>query len=54
MIRRKEPQELMRVIRNTAWSIAVALVAASALLTGCKAKDEVATTEVTRRGRRSR
>lgn len=47
MIRRKEPQELMRAIRNTTWSITVALLAASALLSGCKKQDEVATTEVT-------
>ena len=40
MIRRKEPQELMRAIRNTTWSITVALLVPSALLTGCKAKEE--------------
>jgi HlyD family secretion protein len=36
----------MRVIRITTWSIAAVLLAASTLLTGCKAKDEVPATEV--------
>ena len=36
----------MRVIRETIWSIAAILFVASTLLTGCKAKEEVATTEV--------
>lgn len=37
----------MRVIQNITASIATALLLASTLLTGCKAKEEVATTEVT-------
>jgi HlyD family secretion protein len=36
----------MRVIRITTWSIVAVLLAATALLTGCKAKDEVPATEV--------
>ena len=36
----------MRVIRETTWSIAAILFVASTLLTGCKAKEEAATTEV--------
>jgi HlyD family secretion protein len=36
----------MRVIRITTWNIAAVLFAATALLTGCKANDEVPATEV--------
>jgi HlyD family secretion protein len=37
----------MGVIRKNDWTIAVALLLASILLTGCKAKEEVSVTEVT-------
>ncbi len=36
----------MHVIRNTTWSIVAVLLVPSALITGCKSKDEVPTTEV--------
>src|SRR5437868_1747617 len=46
MICRKEPLRSMRVIQHTTASVATALLIAITLLTGCKAKEETPTTEV--------